>query len=60
MQCLTCTWLRRPNACGQTGEIISPMKIHECADWQLAPMDMLRPRLTSAMKFDSKNIVRLT
>jgi len=60
MQCLTCVHLCRPNICGQTGEIIKLMDVHECRDWQLTPMEMMRQRLAPGMKFDAKNIVRLT
>jgi len=60
MQCLTCVRLCRPNICAQTGEIIKPLAIHECPEWEFAPMDMMRLRLTPGMKFDDKRIVRLT
>jgi len=60
MQCITCVHLVRPNICHLTGEIIKPMNIHNCPEWKFAPMDMMRLRLTPAMKFDDKRIVRLT
>ena len=59
MQCLTCVHLMRPNICYPTGEIIKPLDIHDCPDWQMAPMDMMKQRLVPGMKFDEKNIVRL-
>jgi len=49
----------RPNICYPTGEIIKPLDIHDCPDWQMAPMDMMKQRLVPGMKFDEKNIVRL-
>ena len=60
MQCITCVRLVRPNICHLTGEYIKPMQIQDCKEWELAPMEMMRARLTPGMKFDEKNIVRMT
>jgi len=59
-QCITCARLVRPNICSLSGEYIKPLAVHDCREWQMAPMDMMKLRLAPGMKFDEKNIVRMT
>ncbi len=45
--------------CRLTGEIMEALRRHDCMDWQLAPMQMVRVRSKRRIVFDRENFVTL-
>lgn len=50
---------RGTGTCLLTGEILEALRRHDCADWQLAPMHMVRSRSKRRIVYDRDNFVTL-
>jgi len=65
MQCFPCLYFlmhaqpRGQGICRLTGELHSALKAHDCDEWKLAPMAMVRVRSKRRIVFDERGKVRL-